>query len=189
MAMTSTFDRDAAKAMEKFVAEQRVERAKHERELNEKKDALIKEVGETTRNIGVEILLARMDAQPEEFRMWGTDHAPYGESKWTGFMNALTEAYSNLAQDVPPGALNAQTSLHFLPREDIIELYTKLCSIQGAAFSEAVIKQVLVADEGPEKGISLASAEQSKVLNSGAVFSEEEVRNSIELKNYALYIS
>ena len=84
-----------------------------------------------------------MNAQPEEFMVWEDGCAGVGSGKWAGYIDAIIAAYHGPSpKDASLGTQHSLPAL-FLPREDIVELYEKLCSLQGDAFSEDVIKKVL----------------------------------------------
>jgi hypothetical protein len=75
-------------------------------------------------NAGVEILLKRMDSHPEEFQGLGLNITSAPEYRW--------ERYVLMALDS-----------NFLTDEERYALLFKLSSIQGGAFTQAVMRELM----------------------------------------------
>lgn len=101
------------------------------------------------RSTGVEILLARMRARPDEFQVWG--FISEKNCKWEIFLTALLAEVERRKSRVD-GFIPANIQLHFLPQEDVDELYDQLCIIQEKSFSEQIISTVMALDAWGETG-------------------------------------
>jgi len=88
-------------------------------------------------NAGVEILLKRMDSHPEEFQ--GLDTHIRGLNTTTGIEHRW-EHY-----------LRAAFNSNFLTDKERYALLFKLSSIQGAAFTQAVMRELMSAN--PNKAV------------------------------------
>lgn len=77
-------------------------------------------------NKGLEILLARIDSHPEEFNRAHTFETRI--SRWKTMLDAARDG-------------------HFLTPEEKLLLHTKLSSVQGAWFTNAIMHELLVAGE------------------------------------------
>jgi len=90
------------------------------------------------KNLGVEVIMKRMETHPEEFQ-WGVGGGL--ACKWHWFVDALLRTVFYPSQSVP-----IDSQLFFIPKEDIDLLYAKLCTIQGEAFSRRVVSQIFSID-------------------------------------------
>ena len=87
-------------------------------------------------NKGIEILLARMDSNPEEFQDgWGDYNTPIERSRWSTFLNIIYQRYERDSPSVPEVA--------FLTDEEVNMVIIKHLSIQADSFTDAVMRELL----------------------------------------------
>jgi hypothetical protein len=108
-------------------------------------------------NKGVEILLQRMDSNPDEF----IPDAPYTTfpSKWGEIVRAVIARKQNLDPKAP------YYDLAYLTEEEVTLLYDKILKIQGDNFTKHVMSTLLSDDSSEEKeSVSrVGSIHQSKI--------------------------
>lgn len=100
-------------------------------------------------NQGIEIILARMDSNPDEFITDGW-HIP---SKWSWVMvNLCHRAYRlvNPKDENTVGLAHGIEVLPFLNNDEILTVYKKFTALQGQAFTGVVLKTLLNPDSDPE---------------------------------------
>jgi len=90
-------------------------------------------------NKGVQILLERMDSNPEEFY---TD-----ETKWLDLLGMVINRAKQLAGERPLG-FKPLISGCCLTDDEVIVLHTKMQQIQANEFTKRVIGRVLGSDKG-----------------------------------------
>lgn len=91
-----------------------------------------------TAKLGVELLLLRMDTNPEEF-----DTAL--NTRWVWFLDALI---STLYVDPERLARPMHRQLRFISRGDLEKLYAKVSKLQGTRFTECVTLAIHGVEEG-----------------------------------------
>jgi hypothetical protein len=87
---------------------------------------------------GVQILLERMESNPEEFY---TD-----ETKWLALLGMVISRAKQLAGERPP-AINPLVSGCCLPDEEVIVLHKRMQQIQTEEFTHRVMERLLHDDE------------------------------------------
>jgi hypothetical protein len=97
-------------------------------------------------NQGVEIILKRMDSNPEEFQMFD-DYPSAG--KWHWLMYPLNHRGHALTEQTPNSIVSNPPPLAHLSDEEVVALYKKLMEVQGEAFTQRVLKTML--DEPEQK--------------------------------------
>jgi hypothetical protein len=90
-------------------------------------------------NKGVQILLERMDSNPEEFY---TD-----ETKWLDLLGMVISRAKQLAGERPPSGLKPVISNCCLTDDEVIVLHTKMQQIQANEFTNRVMERLLGSDE------------------------------------------
>lgn len=92
-------------------------------------------------NQGVQMLLARMDSHPEEFSpQFGADGL---ENRWVWVMDDVQRRVCGRDLAVVP--------LPFLSDEEAQTLYDKFVALQGDAFTQYVMRELLGADSEVKK--------------------------------------
>lgn len=105
-------------------------------------------------NKGVEILLQRMDSNPDEF----IPDAPYTTfpSKWGEIVRAVIARKQNLDPKPP------YYDLPYLTEEEVALLYDKILKIQGDNFTKHVMS-TLLADDSSEGSISIDMTPNNRI--------------------------
>ena len=95
----------------------------------------------TMMNKGVEILLARMDSHPYEFL-----DKP---SRWEEFLQPMVKRFTHNHVPFREGAV---VSFSFLSNSEVDAVVTKWEGLQGTAFTQAIMAELLLTDG--KKGMS-----------------------------------
>lgn len=95
-------------------------------------------------NQGIEILLSRMDSNPDEF-VSSVGQFPH---KWSWVLESICDRGYRLTakknEDYPDAVPTDNfPSLPFLTDDEILIVYKKLTSLQGKAFTDTVMKTLL----------------------------------------------
>jgi hypothetical protein len=86
-------------------------------------------------NRGVELLIARMKAHPEEFSIYNNKHQDDASRRWSWIINEVLQN-------------NPQTgSLRFLSKDDHLALKNSLLKAQGESFTRYIMSQLLCDNE------------------------------------------
>ena len=94
-------------------------------------------------NKGVEILLERMDSNPDEF-----ERDPFVARKWRDLMEKVHQRVSYLQGD-PNVEMHWRYQLDYLDDEDVLALHAKLKTIRADEFTRDVMARLLAdADDG-----------------------------------------
>ena len=96
-------------------------------------------------NQGFEIIMKRMDSNPDEFQIRHTGEI----CKWSWVIGDLSQRMRVLSGSTPKLTVSP---LAFMDDAEVIMVYTKLMTIQGQAFTERVLRTAL---EEPNKQMDL----------------------------------
>jgi hypothetical protein len=92
----------------------------------------------TIRNKGVQILLNRMESNPEEFTA-RPNRTLTAENRWEWVIDKVINRIDNNHKNTD----NYRMQLRFLTNEEVEALYDKYMSIQGEAFTRAIMQELL----------------------------------------------
>lgn len=117
-------------------------------------------------NKGVQILLERMDSNPDEF---GYDD-PMLSRKWRDITEQISQRYQSIVKN-PEVKSHWQYALDFLTDEEIVALHDKLKALRADEFTRDVMGRLL--SEADDQ--SYDSSDQRKTANVDAARAQMEI--------------
>lgn len=116
----------------------------------------------TIKNKGVQILLNRMESNPEEFTA-RPNRTLMAENRWEWVIEKVINRIDNNHKNTD----NYRMQLRFLTNEEVEALYDKYMSIQGEAFTRAIMQELLEeANEREQEANIVMSAPDGRQFSS-----------------------